>query len=1672
MSYRLGIYRGIGYTFRLIFGLPCGNIMSQALSQAGVQAAPQSFLCRTSDGWFLPTAYVTLLPRGDSFQVWPLARVPVLRSVAGTHEQATTAERFAISTLAAPSTDEDFQIASESNAVVISPNGMLYVQAPAFAESTSIRAAVLADYRHHHPQDAVSAFMRVLPPLAGLPSIQFAAMHDVAAGEPNLFDFRPIGGGLVVVSVEPDTTPVSRLRTAVVSAGEPVEGQSVEHLVLAGRLRVLHREMLVDPRVALRAEPPIALIITPMAAPIPVMAAGPQPSSTCSSAGSRRDLANVGRGHVVPSMMLCALIGSRLGLGILGCALTVVSPRVLAGSGDEIAWECDQAPETTSLDLPDSLASLAAHRRLADILYAYSDSRPIGGPFETTSSGAGTSFRVELWSPTSRLQALFPSSVSTQGLRSRVKQASELPRGTPVLVHPQIAARSVQFVSPSTSPQVVTIIVDSGFGWDCIDVPRTGTGQAILAQLSRLYPGSEFRLGSHPTLALRHGDVILACQDTLSQSLAGIIRLPNGDPLGRDPGALAEVVVSAVDLGLVRVRVPTHATAAGVLSALTHWLGRQRCLGAGLHKVTVPGSTVQLFCLPRRARSTLTAVLTDLEAEHGAVFVTTVDDVPGAALSCASLMSAGDGLGAFWGDVLKRRPFSVGCQVAESRIPHTGAVWRHVHLCLDYCRADSFGWRPVLEPGPALYDLVAHPPGPSVDWYLGGSGATSVSTQTSPSHWPLPASPLYSEGLPVRRRPVGCALAPGMYPAGTLHHLECPHYGLHCTIPCVPGYKLWAFRLGQWVRGACTESLTWTEVMAVASLTPWDLAGTMIHGDDQVWVWPADVASLEGKCGHLFHDGSDPYLCGRDVGNGGPSPSTESGAPHANHGQLSDNTLGLWGPVALSLREPKHRWLVISMLALRFLWAGSARSPATAPAFAGESTDSPGFDITQTCNIGWCHELACQTTHFAVSSRHLLSHFSQHSPFNVIRVSLWVPFRGPVLFEIHRGSQLSEFDEFLLVAGHNPDRHSLFVAFDTHATSPDILSVPTGDTVWWIIRDGLSRELLCPVSPWYEPPDRLVATVNSHGQASTVAFSPEVSTMRRLPQGARGNTAVPMQTVIGHLTAQGLVLMEIAIGSLTAARELTRSHACTRSLLALAWLPLVLSMQTAQDLAVRARRQDPWGGIARVEPTVMRVWTHTLEAPLTLPFQDVPDVNRLTYCVAFTRRGVVAEGECIWTQPRIVQGVAHILHIPRGVYPTLVFWLLHYRARASVVAAAPGVLDWGHLGQTAHETFGENFFARGGFCLQYHSGIVSYGTAVTPPHGAILHLVRAVPVPQASANVWDTAAEPAYVSHFDYDICMGPRGEPTLVEGDQTQGQADSTGSRGLARSVDAAGLARQINHVCHQLDTLTIRLESVGVLPSSDADGTQQASEPASATAVDSSASSWGAAMWVRSVFGLCLAGSQPRTAIILCSPLWGVLSVRADGSEGSDSGPAEPSSPDLADWQPPTPAASEPPTVSDTPILQPSGSSLARTTAPFEGAEASTPAAFPAEHIPVVQRRVAAAIQGVDIEPSTVPFLPPGCPVMIHNPFTGQTQCPALSSRVGTSHQLTEVLQDYSDRRGWQPIVCVQPQPDAQGVHLMPSAADARLVSVLFRNGAELRPRCIERDFRYGPTMEVPFW
>ena len=136
------------------------------------------------------------------------------------------------------------------------------------------------------------------------------------------------------------------------------------------------------------------------------------------------------------------------------------------------------------------------------------------------------------------------------------------------------------------------------------------------------------------------------------------------------------------------------------------------------------------------------------------------------------------------------------------------------------------------------------------------------------------------------------------------------------------------------------------------------------------------------------------------------------------------------------------------------------------------------------------------------------------SPDPLVRVQLWLPYSGTAVFEFRREAELQNFEQLLQTAGHHAE-HVLTVAYDTLGTSLDLLSIPTAPATWWIVRDGLSRELLRPVTLWTEPGARYVLSLNSHGQAQALSCTPEVSRLNRLPQGVRATVTLPFARTIG-----------------------------------------------------------------------------------------------------------------------------------------------------------------------------------------------------------------------------------------------------------------------------------------------------------------------------------------------------------------------------------------------------------------------------------------------------------------------------------------------------------------------------------------------------------------------------
>ncbi|CAE7876172.1 unnamed protein product [Symbiodinium microadriaticum] len=1570
---------------------------------------------------------------------------------------------------------------SGANAVVLQPHGFVYLGVPSFADDGVLRQAALASVQHAGVLVEPAYCLRVLPPLDCLPATQFVVTDTQDGMTPGLVDLRPVHGGIAVVEVPPHATPSERIAVAVRRYGEPVAARPLHMQIARGHARVLHRGHAVDAHTPLYVELPAPLVVVPRNTD-----GGSSPRLSSAARASDADAHTLPRSSGLGSFpaqpssaphtqmlgtVFCLLWGHFSGLDWL------VALSCYTG-----AWAMTrQVPQDGADDWAgtDGVASVEAHRSLARAL-ATLELRDTLAPRHSPTALAHLLFNFCVWSPESfdsfqvRGDAL-AHDFDSQLWDSRVTAG----RGRLEFVEPPYADTCVHFVASSREPSLVTVLADIGTARVCLDVSREKAGASLLQAMQLLYPALPMRISAVPRSPLRHGDIVLVQidRDSPQQEIGTSSLVPTVWQPELVPGTEL-VYITAADLGLLQLVVPQDLTPAAIGHALLRWLGRQRCLGVGLHTVRIAGVPERLFCLPRRYKSSLTAVLSDIDGFHFPAVVTTVDCDGAAPLTCAHLRD-GHGTSGFWADVLARTPACLHSTTSRQS-PHQGP-----HVCffmgLDGHRAVSTGWSPRRSARPARFDLFTYAREKELDWFQVAipSYHRHTSTQTTAAYWPVAASPLFSASMPVPSRADGCSFLDDLSPGGTLFQLPCPHMHVRCVLPCVPGYRMWALRFNNWVYAACTATITWHHVLQLSGLSSWDLPEVRIHGLSQTWDWPEDVASLDGQCGHLLKDGHE--MCRPQ----GKAETSIAGAysepfrppvapPEGTEGPFLAPESGVIAPLLWlhwvlcgSLSIPR-RHVAAYAVGLLILARGQTSSD-------GETCPNATLQVDSTagCTTAWCHELSCQNTHFGVDTVALSTYFAANAPFDLVRLQLWLPFQGPITFDVSSTIGAHDLGVVLYDAGHRPLQHSLFVASDTHSTVLDLLSVPAGDNVWWIVRDGLARELLRPVGPWYEGTQRLAVTINSHGQAVSLAASPECAAMRHYPQGVRGTVAVPLTRVYGHVTASGLVLAEASIGILGACMGKVVGKGASILLLAV----LAGGMQQEHMLA-RRQPAASWGS-APAPPDDTYVWTHTLSSPLVVPFEPQFNPAALARRVEATGRGVHAEGVFDWTIPQQVHASAHVLHYPARASQQIVYWLLHYRGRGCVYCAVPGNLDWQLLGRDAAEAFGVEGLSRGLFGIENRGRIYAYGSPlVAPPHGTILHLMRVNDNgPQAAALTWDEPAPLTCVPQFDYSICRGPRGEAPIIWTPEL-----SSADRLSSRDGQVDTLVRLESMVaCLQADMERLLLRVPGnTAPTGDGAAVPSV-EHAASPPVSKSASHGRLGLhstivvWVLLPLLAWPTGAWPAEFQLITSlgllSVWSVGVIADDEEERSPTGPTEPSSPDLTDINAPTPTAEVVTDVAtgSTPHIRMSDSGLSSTSAPVQGELAGPDNLFSSAQVPQMQCRVAACLYGVEAAPAPQPFIPRGCPFTIHNPFARNLQCQVLSTIVYSPYRFREILQDYVNRRGWQPLVCVQPQPDSDSVHLIPMAADSGLASVVFRSNGHLYPACVQRALPRHPYASI---
>ena len=381
-------------------------------------------------------------------------------------------------------------------------------------------------------------------------------------------------------------------------------------------------------------------------------------------------------------------------------------------------------------------------------------------------------------------------------------------------------------------------------------------------------------------------------------------------------------------------------------------------------------------------------MLADICDSLGETVIVTDDSQDAGALPLTQLKQGQ--LGGFWEDVLSREPAPCVCVSLAAERSSTGYPYSCVKLGLDYARARLLGWRPGLASRIHTADLVSHAGALGIQWdVLRDADTAEAATQTVPLHWPVQASPLVSVSAPVRRLAQRCVPAEGFFPGGTYYHLECPFMGVHCQVPCLPRYHLWAVRLADEVFGACTRSITWHDVAQVAGLSAWDLPQTLIHEGMLIWEWPQDLSAMSGHCGQVFYQGDVVERCQRCAKSSVPAPRF----PDDDAISVSDIDPEIIRPdpavsLAIFVGTSRSR-LAALLLALSWPWvAGGTRTDSASPDHVPALGEVAfGYNSTQTCSVAWCHELACQSTHFAVTAGTLSAYFRAHSPFEIVASS-------------------------------------------------------------------------------------------------------------------------------------------------------------------------------------------------------------------------------------------------------------------------------------------------------------------------------------------------------------------------------------------------------------------------------------------------------------------------------------------------------------------------------------------------------------------------------------------------------------------------------------------------------------------------------------------------------------
>ncbi|CAE7740616.1 unnamed protein product [Symbiodinium sp. CCMP2592] len=238
----------------------CRSIAQLAMTAQEVRADLDRLLARCQWGWLTLTSQPLFLQDVDTlqFQIGPAPESLQGPVGASLDPPISLFSAMQVSLPTYPTGPEVFHGRSHNQAVLITPNGLVYVEAPVFADAATFRRIVATQASPH----ATGGTMRIWQPLPSLPLVQFLEVHCIGDEVPCILDFRPVGWRLTTVCVVPPVTAVAAIGAASRRERNCIPLEWVEQCSRGG-FGLLHRELVVLPDQVLTGNFPLVLMFFP-----------------------------------------------------------------------------------------------------------------------------------------------------------------------------------------------------------------------------------------------------------------------------------------------------------------------------------------------------------------------------------------------------------------------------------------------------------------------------------------------------------------------------------------------------------------------------------------------------------------------------------------------------------------------------------------------------------------------------------------------------------------------------------------------------------------------------------------------------------------------------------------------------------------------------------------------------------------------------------------------------------------------------------------------------------------------------------------------------------------------------------------------------------------------------------------------------------------------------------------------------------------------------------------------------------------------------------------------------------------------------------------------------------------------------------------------------------------